>query len=213
MGALLFMAMYTQVRWLPHEHDDRNIITMAFSPPATPTPDPVLVENETLKTDNSYMRQEISSRAAEFDKQRSKQAKIISVINKNLGGKLANKGEYIYRASVSSEVPPFLVVAIMMHETGNGKDKSSCLWTHNNVGGFFEGSRLKHYKTVEQSINEMCANVKRYYIDQGLTTIERFGAKYCPIGASNDPRGLNKHWVPTVTKNYIHLLNSSGGIT
>jgi hypothetical protein len=58
MGALLFMAMYTQVRWLPHEHDDRNIITMAFSPPATPTPDPMIVANEELTNEVIYISED-----------------------------------------------------------------------------------------------------------------------------------------------------------
>ena len=26
------------------------------------------------------------------------------------------------------------------------------------------------------------------------------GARYCPVGADNDPNGLNKHWVGNVTK-------------
>ena len=26
------------------------------------------------------------------------------------------------------------------------------------------------------------------------------GKKYCPIGADNDPNGLNKHWIPNVKK-------------
>ena len=26
------------------------------------------------------------------------------------------------------------------------------------------------------------------------------GARYCPVGADNDPKGLNKHWIGNVTK-------------
>jgi hypothetical protein len=26
------------------------------------------------------------------------------------------------------------------------------------------------------------------------------GKRYCPIGADNDPNGLNKHWIPNVKK-------------
>lgn len=205
---LLFLTLLLKENLLPQEYDGRNIVTELFSPLPTPTPDSVLTENETLKTENGYMRQEIASRAKEFEASRSRQQKIINVINKNLGGKLANKGEYIYRASVANEVPAFLVVAIMKHETGSGIDKSSCLWSHNNVGGFFDGNHLKYYKTVEQSINEMCINVKRYYIDQGLTTIEKFGARYCPVGINDN--GTNKYWVPAINRNYIKLLNELG---
>lgn len=30
--------------------------------------------------------------------------------------------------------------------------------------------------------------------------IHFLGRRYCPIGADNDPNGLNKHWIPNVTK-------------
>ena len=32
--------------------------------------------------------------------------------------------------------------------------------------------------------------------------IEYFGCKYCPVGASNDPYGYNKYWIPNVRKFY-----------
>ncbi len=32
--------------------------------------------------------------------------------------------------------------------------------------------------------------------------IKFLGSKYCPVGAENDPDGLNKHWVGNVTKFY-----------
>jgi len=30
--------------------------------------------------------------------------------------------------------------------------------------------------------------------------IKFLGARYCPVGAKNDPNGLNKHWIKNVTK-------------
>jgi hypothetical protein len=32
--------------------------------------------------------------------------------------------------------------------------------------------------------------------------IEFLGSRYCPIGAKNDPTGLNKNWVKNVTYYY-----------
>ncbi|EDO1100288.1 peptidoglycan DD-metalloendopeptidase family protein, partial [Listeria monocytogenes] len=40
-------------------------------------------------------------------------------------------------------------------------------------------------------------------------TIEKLGAIYAPIGASNDPTGLNQNWVPTVTS----IAQKFGGLT
>lgn len=44
-------------------------------------------------------------------------------------------------------------------------------------------------------------NHKRW-IDSGKTTdfITFLGNRYCPVGADNDPNGLNKHWIPNVRK-------------
>ncbi len=30
--------------------------------------------------------------------------------------------------------------------------------------------------------------------------IDYLGSRYCPVGADNDPNGLNKHWIPNVKK-------------
>ena len=209
MLALLFFAMMVQASYMPQEHSD-NIFIAPFAPMVTPTPDPNIIENETLKNDNGFMRVEISSRAAEFDKQRSKQAKIINVINKQLGGKLANKGEYIYKASIANEIPPFLPTSIMIQETGAGRDRTGSLYSHNNVGGFMGDNGLIHYKSVEQSISKMCEHLKRYYVDKNITSITAIGKIYCPVGAKNDPTNLNKYWKPAVTDNYIKLLNECG---
>jgi hypothetical protein len=49
-------------------------------------------------------------------------------------------------------------------------------------------------------------NYDRYLKDQGgfPNTYDGFiaylGARYCPVGADNDPDGLNKNWIPNVTK-------------
>jgi hypothetical protein len=44
-------------------------------------------------------------------------------------------------------------------------------------------------------------NYKRW-TDSGENTdfITFLGNRYCPVGADNDPNGLNKHWIPNVTK-------------
>ncbi len=37
--------------------------------------------------------------------------------------------------------------------------------------------------------------------------IHSLGKRYCPVGADNDPKGLNKNWIKNVTFNYRRLKN------
>ena len=49
------------------------------------------------------------------------------------------------------------------------------------------------------------ASVQKNY-DRGVKAgrkgdyVTFLGKKYCPVGADNDPNGLNKHWIPNVKK-------------
>ena len=56
--ALFFLTGMAQVAFMPHEHDGRNIATELFSPPPTPTPDPVIEENEIIKQEIDNIRGE-----------------------------------------------------------------------------------------------------------------------------------------------------------
>src|SRR5699024_5534210 len=58
-------------------------------------------------------------------------------------------------------------------------------------------------------INYTIDNIAKLILERGLVTIEDLGNTYAPIGADNDPNGLNKNWIPTVTK----LSNELGGLT
>lgn len=62
---------------------------------------------------------------------------------------------------------------------------------------------LKKYKTTtprQACINTIKSNLKRW--DGKGDFIEFLGKTYCPIGAKNDPTGLNKNWVKNVKYYY-----------
>ena len=96
-----------------------------------------------------------------------------------------------------------LAVAISMHETG--KYTSIAFNELNNVGGNFRNGSLMVFEDLDKGIDFFVSNLKNNYIDMGLDTIELIQPKYCPIGAANDPKGLNKYWVGGVTKYYNEL--------
>lgn len=99
-----------------------------------------------------------------------------------------------------TEKQSLLVVAISTHETGYWTSKA---FTENhNFGGIITSKGLKSYSTYEEGLDHFVSVLKNYYFDKGLTTIEQIGAKYCPVGAENDPKGLNVNWVPSVTSIY-----------
>lgn len=95
-----------------------------------------------------------------------------------------------------------LVVAISAHETGywvsyNFKNK-------NNFGGLYNGSEgtFYSYETQQEGLDTMIILLRDNYFGAGRNTIEKIGEIYCPVGAKNDPKGLNKNWVPRVSQIY-----------
>ena len=95
-----------------------------------------------------------------------------------------------------------MAIAISKWETGSWT--SNIYNNKNNVGGMYCRGFIT-YNSLDEGIEAFVSNLKRNYYDMGLNTIEKIGSKYCPVGASNDPTGLNKNWVPGVTKFYQEL--------
>jgi hypothetical protein len=105
-------------------------------------------------------------------------------------------------------VDPALLAAISMHETANGK--SSAFRNKNNAMGVSNASGPIQMGSVEASIEKM-ASLLGKGINQGkgpyanAKSIEDIAKRYAPIGAGNDPRGLNKYWTSGVSANYEKL--------
>ena len=128
-------------------------------------------------------------------------------------GVLAGKGEMVAGIAEKYGLDPNLLASIMALETGWGT--SSAIKNYNNPGGMMDPSsnwmKLTHYSSLEAGIEAVAKNLKNNYINQGLTTISSIGAKYCPVGAANDPNGTNSGWVPSVTKIYNMLTGANIG--
>lgn len=115
----------------------------------------------------------------------------------------------IYNKAIESDLTheqAILVVAISKHETGNWT--SSLYKENNNFGGIYNSKDKKFYsyESNEKGLQAFVNLLKNNYFGKGLNTIEEIGAKYCPVGASNDPKGINQHWVPKVTQYYNNYL-------
>ena len=117
----------------------------------------------------------------------------------------------IYNKSIESELTheqAVLVVAISKHETGNWT--SDLYKNNNNFGGIYNGREEKFYsyESNEKGLQAFVNLLKNNYFGKGLNTIEEIGAKYCPVCAENDPKGVNVHWVPKVTQYYNNYLGN-----
>jgi len=124
-------------------------------------------------------------------------------INTVLRGKLANMGQTYIDLGNKYGVDPSLAASIMMNETGGD---SNALDNDNNPAGIMDWNNnwktVKHFDTLNDGLDYAVKNLYDTYISKGLTTIDQIGSKYAPIGAANDPQGLNKDWVPNVTSFY-----------
>lgn len=123
--------------------------------------------------------------------------------------KLNDIEKKIYNVAINSELTheqAILVVAISKHETGNWT--SNLYKNNNNFGGIYNSKEQKFYsyESNDKGLQAFVNLLKNNYFGKGLDTIEEIGAKYCPIGASNDPTGVNQHWVPKVTQYYNNYL-------
>ena len=101
---------------------------------------------------------------------------VAEVLNKTLGGVLVNQGEAFARLSMEKGMDPYLLVAISIHETGNGT--SSAARNKYNFGGLMCSGRLCTYSSVEDGIEKYVNVVYKNYFLQGLTTAETMNKKY-----------------------------------
>jgi len=124
-------------------------------------------------------------------------------LDNTLDGKLSGTAAHFINAGKKYDLDPNLLSAIAIHETGNGSSRA--VNDKNNVAGMMGKNGLRSYASVEDSIFDMARNLRQNYLNQGKDTIAKIGAKYAPVGAANDPTGLNNHWTKGVSSQYSKL--------
>jgi hypothetical protein len=204
-------------------NNNDNFITQILTTQPEPT-NPLVLEVQALseqiaEIETAYFETltEIERLEQERKVRQATRQEITSAINKFLKGKMTNKGNAIYMAAKSQEpeISATLLTAIILLESGSNFDSYN-VRVNNNVSGmnWTKDSRYRRngwyvqYDNVDQSIWDMAERLSKYYIAQGLTTIEQIGAKYAPL---SDPRegmyGMsNAKWVPNVTRIYNQIM-------
>jgi len=101
---------------------------------------------------------------------------------------------------------PRALVAIAFHESalgtlGSGADR-------HNPFGLGPGMRLPSWP---RSIAVAADTLRSGYLAEGRTTLPAIASKWAPVGAANDPTGLNNHWVRGVGHAYADLGGDPNG--
>lgn len=105
-------------------------------------------------------------------------------LNKSLGSDvLSGYGEYIAAKSISYGMDPYLVTAIMLHETGCGSRCSNLARSCNNFGGQkgspgCGGGSYKSFNSIQEGLNGMIDNLYYNYYAKGLNNVYSIGKKY-----------------------------------
>ena len=105
-------------------------------------------------------------------------------INRNLGtGYLSGKGSLIASKCIELGVDPYIVTAIILHETGCKYNCSTLVKQCNNVGGQkgapgCGGGSYKYYATLDDGIVGHIENLYYNYFSKGRTTVETIAPRY-----------------------------------
>ena len=122
-------------------------------------------------------------------------------------GVFVGQDELFIRMADEFNVDPVLFATIAMHETGWGTSRAAILY--NNPGGLMGANGLMRFETLEDGMRVMGRTLNNLINERGATTLEELRDIYAPLGADNDPTGLNYHWLPTVKS----IANQFGGLT
>ncbi|HCY0820874.1 TPA: glucosaminidase domain-containing protein [Staphylococcus aureus] len=124
-----------------------------------------------------------------------------STFEKNAkGGKLEGKSMKILDIAEEEKVPPLLMIAIIVNESGWGTGANAM--KQNNPLSVMGNKSIGEstYDTIEEGLHAGAKNLYEGYIKKGLDTPKKIGPKYAPVGAANDPDNLNANWVPNNEK-------------
>lgn len=126
------------------------------------------------------------------------------VIDKHLKGVLKGKGDVIITAARNNHICPIFLTAVIMHESASGTSKFAR--ERNNVAGIYRNKGYHKFNNVNECI-EFTAKLLggKMYGGGRNNTVARVQVIYCPVGAKNDPRGVNKYWRDGVV-NYMRTI-------
>ncbi len=167
-------------------------------------------KNEEIKPLNTVEKKTVKKKPNAVkvsEEAKPEKSTVAKKLDAHLEGELAGKGSAFANSAKNNNVDPFLIAAIAIHETGNGTSKA--VRNKNNVGGLMGRNGLQRFDSVDSSIEYMSNLIETKYVAKGRETISEISTMYAPVGAGNDPNGLNNNWVSGVRSIYNELKGTS----
>ncbi len=118
---------------------------------------------------------------------------------------LAGQGATFVAEGVAAGIDPRLLLAIAAHET-RFATYAPARAIHNPFG---LGPGMV-FTSDAAAIARAARTLDSYYAQEGRIRIDTIGPKWAPLGAANDPKGLNRHWVAGVSTQYAALGGDPG---
>ena len=121
------------------------------------------------------------------------------------GGGLAGQGQLFWEICIAYQVNPAFAAAIACHESTDTTYQPA-IEAHNYFGYMVgpQSSVFKHFDSLEEGLTAGISNISRNYLHIGLN-YRQIQQKYCPVGAANDPNGLNSAWYEGVRTKYRNI--------
>jgi len=128
------------------------------------------------------------------------------------GTPLEGKYDTVVAEAQKNNVPPSLMAGILAHETGKGTSKM--LRDKNNPAGLMDpktGWKTgQSFGSVDEGIAAAGRTIGKNYQKAG-GDVGQMAKRYAPVGAANDPGGLNQHWQKGVTGYQKQMATPGGG--
>lgn len=118
---------------------------------------------------------------------------------------LVGMGLVFAQAGQEYNVNPALMIAIAAHESQLGTAGSGP--PHHNPFGW-GCPPCEDFSSWQEAIRTVTRKIRENYLNEGRDTIEKIQQKYAPIGAENDPHGLNQDWISGVTNFFNSIISS-----
>ena len=125
------------------------------------------------------------------------------------GSPMAGTGALFIQAGQQYGMDPRLVVAISGAESSFGAKLCGTF----NAWGWGCPTSPAQFTTWAEGIDTVARGLRSGYLNAGLITVGAIHQKYAPVGAANDPSGLNNNWVQNVSRNLVEMGGNPNSIS